>query len=276
MAGATAECPLKVMSFNLRNGLARDGENAWPKRKGILIDTVKHCDPDIMGIQECFGFQAEYLAENLPDYRWIGIGRDANGGSEIAAVFYRTKLLVPIESGNFWLSETPEVPGSRSWDSSLNRIATWVRFHAPKTGTFFHVFNTHFDHIGHVARERSAALLCQRAAHLEPDYPVIVLGDFNARAESTPPWDIFAKNGFKDAWLTAEDRSGPPGTFHGWTVPDSENTSRIDWILHRGPVAVQHCETITYNKQGRYPSDHCPVLARLTIHQLSKGDAGGG
>ncbi|NIA15413.1 MAG: endonuclease [Nitrospiraceae bacterium] len=262
---ALADLPLDVMSFNIRYGTANDGENAWRHRRDTVIRTIRKYDPDVFGTQECLEFQAQYMAQNLPRYRWIGVGRDADGHGETTAVFYKAKDLIPIESGHFWLSETPGVPGSVSWDSSLTRMVTWVRFHHPKTGTFFHFFNTHFDHVGAEARANSATLVAERIGALGPDAAVILTGDFNARGEASAPWGNLVKGGLRDAWISAEKRVGPVGTFGGWKNPDPANDSRIDWILFRGPVTAQYCETVTYNEKGRYPSDHYPVFARLAI-----------
>ena len=262
---ALADLSLDVMSFNVRYGTARDGDNAWRHRRDIVVRTIEAYEPDVFGTQECLEFQAEYLAQALPHYRWIGIGRDADGHGETTAVFYKAKAFIPVASGHFWLSETPDVPGSVSWDSSLTRMVTWVRFHHPKSGTFFHFFNTHFDHRGAQARANSATLVAERIGAIDSAEAVILTGDFNSRGEASPPWKNLAKGGLGDAWLTATGRAGPVGTNGRWKAPASDNGSRIDWILYRGPVTARRCETVTYNEKGRYPSDHYPVFARLTI-----------
>lgn len=262
----TGETPLKVMSFNLRHGLANDGANAWPHRRDILVDAIRQYDPDILGTQECREFQAEYIAEKLPEYRWIGIGRDKDGHGETTAVFFKKKDFIPVESGHFWLSETPEVPGSMSWDTDLTRMVTWVRFHHPPSGKFFHVFNTHFDHRGEIAREKSAELLIQRVAALPGDYPVIATGDFNAVGGSSRPWEILTGGGLHDAWRSAERRDGPETTISRFKAPEPNDTTRIDWILYRGPLDARRAETITFNQDGRYPSDHYPVIVEFTLH----------
>lgn len=262
---ALAEIPLKVMSFNVRYGTALDGPNAWPLRRDLLVETIRKYDPDILGTQETLEFQAEYMAENLSGYRWIGVGRDADGGGEFTAILYKHKVLLPIESGNYWLSEDPGMPGSVSWDSSLTRMVTWIKFRHRETGTFFHYANTHFDHRGEEARQQSARLMLERIAALPQDLPVIVTGDFNAHAERSEPYRIFIEGGMSDAWTTAEHREGPVTTWSAFKAPDPDSKQRIDWILYRGPFSVEHCETVTYNDEGRYPSDHYPVFARMTL-----------
>jgi endonuclease/exonuclease/phosphatase family metal-dependent hydrolase len=262
---AWGETPLTVMTFNLRYGLAMDGDNAWPHRRDILVDTIRKCDPDILGTQECLDFQAEYIAEKLPEYRWIGVGRDADGRGEMTAVFYRKKSLMPVESGFLWLSETPEVPGSVSWDTSLTRMATWVRFRQLEKGVVFQYFNTHFDHKGEEARQQSALLLSARIGQLPPEFPAILTGDFNAAAETSAPYKVFMDKGFKDAWTATANRQGPDTTWCGFSAPDPKAHSRIDWILYRGAVEAISCETVVYTENGHYPSDHFPVVAHLQL-----------
>lgn len=128
-AASAAEDGLVVMSFNIRYGTARDGENSWPKRRDIVVQTIQRDSPDVVGLQECLAFQADYLVAEMPEYRWIGVGREPDGGGEYSAVLYKKKILQPIETGNFWLSETPDVPGTSSWNSANTRMATWAKFH---------------------------------------------------------------------------------------------------------------------------------------------------
>lgn len=258
---------LTVMTFNLRYGLAQDGENAWPKRRELLLETIRQHDPDVIGVQECLLFQAEYIEEELRGYRWVGVGREESGGGEMAAIFYRQKELMPVSSGNFWLSETPEVPGSKSWDSSLPRICTWAKFYHPASKEWFHVYNNHFDHVGQQAREESAKLVAKRVRELPEDAKVIVTGDFNAIAEESAPFKTFIEQGLFDSWLSAPARKGPVTTWSAFKSPDYESKQRIDWILFRGPLTCLTAETVTYNQEGRYPSDHYPVVATFKAEE---------
>jgi len=262
---SAADTALSLMTFNLRYGTAADGDNAWPHRKETLVNAIKQSSPDIIGVQECLMFQAEYIANTLPEYHWLGIGREADGGGEMAAVFYRKNLLNPVETDYFWLSETPGVPGSRSWDTACTRMATHVRFWHRKTGLFFDVLNTHLDHESEAARVNGCALILSRANGPPKDAPVIVMGDFNADAENSAPWNACIEAGFADSWLAARQRVGPEITHGGFHAPNPGQKSRIDWILVRGPIQVEQCETVVYHENGRYPSDHFPVLARITI-----------
>jgi len=263
--GACAESTLTVMSFNVRYGTAGDGANAWPHRKTILTDTIRKFAPDVLGTQECLDFQADFIAQTLPEYRWIGIGRERDGKGEMAAVFYKKDLLCPIETGNFWLSETPDVPGSRSWNTECTRMVTWARFRHLPSGASFCFFDTHFDHASEEARQQSAALLARRAAALAGVLPIVIAGDFNAAAEETESWRILAQAGFTDAWVAAERKNGPEITFGDFAAPRAGEKGRIDWVLFRGPLKGAECETVLYNDKGRYPSDHFPVVARLVL-----------
>lgn len=254
---------LGVMSFNIRYGLAPDGDNAWSKRRDIVADCIKEYAPDVFGTQECLDFQAAYLDEVLKEYRYFGIGRDGDGTGEMTAVFFQWKVLLPVESGHFWLSETPEVPGSISWDSSLTRIASWVKFYHIPSKRYFYYYNTHFDHRGEQARLESAKLVKAHITALKTDLPVVVTGDFNAAAESSEPWKALVSGAIKDAWLEVENPVGPNTTWSGFTAPKPDQDRRIDWILYSGPVQPEHAETLTYNLDGRYPSDHFPVYARF-------------
>jgi endonuclease/exonuclease/phosphatase family metal-dependent hydrolase len=173
-------------------------------------------------------------------------------------VFYRKDRLRAVESGNFWLSETPEVPGSSSWDMSLPRMVTWAVFEDRKTKRRFTYFNTHFAHRGKVddeARRRSALLIASR---MPKDGPFLLTGDFNAAAGASSAYSALVPP-LTDAWLTAKTKAGPEGTFHGFKGTPGAN--RIDWILFRAPWKVKSAAAITDSKDGRYPSDHFPVLA---------------
>jgi len=254
---------LTMMTFNVRYGTAQDGDNAWPKRRDLVVETIRQYNPDVVGVQECLLFQADYIEDNLRGYRWLGVGREHSGGGEMTAIFYRQKDLMPVDSGTFWLSEQPDVPGSKSWDSSLPRICTWAKFYHPDSRKFFHVYNNHFDHMGQQAREESAKMVSQRVSALPQEALVFVLGDFNSYAETTAPFQTFINGGMFDAWLSAAERKGPATTWSGFKAPDPDSKQRIDWILFRGALTCLEAETVTYNQEGRYPTDHYPVVAKF-------------
>jgi len=175
---------LSVMSFNVRYPSPNDGPNIWENRRDILVETIRLKDPDLLGTQELFYSQGQYIAEKLPEYTWFGISRRGNHEDEHMGVFYKKSKLKLIDSGNFWLSETPEVPGSMSWDVSLPRMVTWGIFEIVVTGRRFAYYNTHFPHRrqDHQARIECARVIAQRMRTLPPDLPFIITGDFNAQA----------------------------------------------------------------------------------------------
>jgi endonuclease/exonuclease/phosphatase family metal-dependent hydrolase len=259
------ETTLNVMSFNIRFGTANDGPNHWDLRQDMVVDLIKRHDPDVIGLQECLDFQAEFLVQRLPDYRFVGIGRDRNGGGEMTAVMYKHRMLNPVEVENFWLSETPQEPASNWHDSAITRLVTRVKFWHRGDERFFSVFNTHFDHVGEKARQESARLILSRINELPAEHPVILVGDFNATAEKAEAWTILTEGGLSDAWLTAEDRSGPVSTWGAFRPIDASSDRRIDWVLYRGPIRAESMMSIGDNVEGRFPSDHLPVQARLVI-----------
>ncbi len=250
---------LKVMSFNVRYPAKSDGTNQWEFRRDVLVNTVREKAPDVMGTQELFYEQGQYIAEKLPEYAWFGVSRRGNREDEHMGVFYRKDRLKLVDSGNFWLSETPDTPGSMSWNVSLPRMVTWAVFEIAGTGKRFRYFNTHFAHRreDEDARLRSARLILERVEKLPADMPFIMTGDFNAPAGGEV-YKIFAGS-MREAWAGAERRTGPDGTFNGFK--GTGTGPRIDWIFFRGPVRVVEAETVTRNEDGRYPSDHFPVFA---------------
>jgi endonuclease/exonuclease/phosphatase family metal-dependent hydrolase len=250
---------LRVMSFNVRLPAKSDGPNHWEHRKDLLVETIREKAPDLFGTQELFYEQGLYIAEKMPDYAWFGISRRGNREDEHMGVFYRKDRLKLIESGDFWLSETPETPGSMSWNVTLPRIVTWGLFET-SGGRRFYFYNTHFAHRreDEEARLNSARLIARRIAKLPANVPFVMTGDFNAPAGGTV-YKVF--EGLTDTWTAAPKRTGPEGTFNAFKgVSDGP---RIDWIMYRGAVRAVEAETVTKNDNGRYPSDHYPVFAVL-------------
>ena len=262
---ASAQVPLDVMTFNIRTASGRDGDNAWPRRKELVVATIGRFAPQVVGLQEALDEQIEYLDAMLPDYRWLGIDRGLNGGvglSEATPIFYRYDELSPIESGNFWLTSTPDTPPLRRGGG---RIVTWARFHHRATGRQIYVFNTHLTLRRGQSQLDSAGLIATRVAALLTGTPVIVMGDFNNSAEDSETWRVATARGLRDAWVLADEQRGPTATYGGFGPPGDALTERVDWILVGGPIAVRSVETVLHNDGGRYPSDHYPVVARLEL-----------
>lgn len=264
---AISEDPVSidVMTFNIRTAAGRDGKNAWPNRKELVAETIARSSPQVVGLQEALNEQLEFLQSRLPDYRWLGIDRGLNGGrglSEATPIFYRYRELSPIESGTFWLSDTPERP---SRGRRPSRIVTWARFHHLETGHQIFVFNTHFSLRQGERQLRGAKLINERIASLPPGSAVIAMGDFNSVAERSETWEAATADGLQDAWVIADERRGPGITANGFGPPPEGWEGRIDWILVGGPISVSSVETIVHSDDDRYPSDHYPVLARIKI-----------
>jgi endonuclease/exonuclease/phosphatase family metal-dependent hydrolase len=272
VTGASGQVPLDVMTFNIRTANGRDGENNWPLRKELVVETIGRFAPQVVGLQEALDEQIEYLDAMLPDYRWLGIDRGLNGGvglSEATPIFYRYRELSPVESGNFWLTSTPDTPPVRRNGNRRRRgggrIVTWARFYHRDTGRQFYVFNTHFTLRRGQSQLDSAELIATLVAALPAGAPVIVMGDFNNSAEDSDTWRVATAGGLGDAWVLAGETRGPPVTYGDFGPPGDALMERVDWILVGGPVAVRSVETVLHNDGGRYPSDHYPVAAHLEM-----------
>lgn len=257
-AGA-AEPPLRVMTFNVRLPLASDGANAWEHRREIAAATIAAADPDLIGTQELFKRQGDDLTARLPRYAWIGLDRRGGRADEHMGLFYRRDRLRPLRFGHFWLSDTPETPGSISWGHPFPRMATWAVFETLAGGRRFLAVNTHLPYRAEdeAAREKGAALLLQRIERLADGLPVVLTGDFNT-APGGKAHQLLTET-LADAWSEARERRGPEGTFHAFT---GQADRRIDWILTRG-FRAERAETLARPKGERQVSDHFPVVATL-------------
>ncbi|MEQ1904318.1 MAG: endonuclease/exonuclease/phosphatase family protein [Pirellulaceae bacterium] len=262
---------LKIVSFNIRYGTAADGENHWKKRRDFVIDTIKELNPDLLGTQETLGFQRDFLAEKLGDYDCLGVGRDdGKDAGEMMALFYRKTRFEKQDGGHFWLSETPEKAGSKSWDSSLPRMVTWVKLRDKEQANGLPILflNTHFDHQGPIARLESAKLIRLKAVELGRDCLIVITGDFNAD-EGSPPYEaLFSAVDGKESPVIDSFRQFHPqkspdeGTFSSFK-PTNVSGSRIDWIAVSRGWQVQSAEIIRAARDGRTPSDHFPVAATV-------------
>jgi len=257
--------PLCVMTYNLRYA-SPNPPNAWPTRRPLMREVIQSIAPDVFGTQEGLYSQLKDLASDLPEFEWIGLGREGGSKGEFMAVFFRKARLEPLAFDHFWLSDTPDVIGSTTWGNSNRRMVTSIRFRDRATGGEFFLFNTHFDHQIQLAREKSAELVRQRVTALDTKLPVLLIGDFNAAAETNQAYLVLTADKFlSDAWLSARERHGEGvGTFNDFkaAVP---NGPRIDWVLTRGDVAVDRAEIITFSRNGQFPSDHFPVATWLKL-----------
>jgi len=256
---------LRVMTYNLRYASMK-GSEAWPDRRPAMKALLKQQSPDIMGTQEGVYHQLRDLAADLPEYDWIGTGRDGGSRGEFMAIYYRRERFEPLAYDHFWLSDTPEVIASSTWGNTNRRMVTSVRFKDRRSDKVFHLWNTHLDHALQPAREKAAELIKTRLAKMPSNEPVILMGDFNAEATRNPVYDTLTQGiGFTDSWFAAAQRKNETlNSFNGFAKPVF-NSARIDWILYRGDAEVTSAEVVVDGSpEGRQPSDHHPVLARMT------------
>lgn len=254
---------LNVMTYNIRYDNPNDGENKWALRKDFLSSQISYNEVDIFGIQEGLQHQVNYLDSVFVAYNYIGVGRDdGKTKEEYTAIFYNAKKLKVIESNTFWLSETPNKI-SVGWDASMERICTYGLFENKNTKQQFFVFNTHFDHIGDVARIKSAALILEKIKTLNTsNLPVILMGDFNLKPEATPI-KLLSKE-LNDARKGSISKPfGPIGTFNAFDF-NKPVVDRIDYIFtSKKKIKVLKYAVLSDSKDCKYPSDHLPVLIKV-------------
>ncbi len=269
LAASAQDNPLQAMTFNIRYNNPSDSINAWPNRKDKLASQVLYHHPQILGVQEALWDQMQDLAQALPQYKFTGVGRDDGAKKgEFSAIFYDTTRLQLLNSNTFWLSETPEKTGSKGWDAAICRIVTWARFRDKKTKKEFYHFNTHFDHMGKIARRESARLLLQKVAQITGRVPAIITGDFNATPDDEPIRVIMDEQNplhLKDAKLLSQTpHYGPSGTFNGFKRSETGDQP-IDYIFLKGNWTVLQHATISQTWKGLFASDHFSVIAKLVF-----------
>jgi len=266
--GADGE-PLRVMSFNIRYDNPADGEDAWSKRRATVASMIRFHGADVVGLQEALRNQIADLEAALPHFGWFGTGRSAERDGEHCAILFRRDRMEVLAESTFWLSETPEVAGSRAWDAALPRIVTWGKLRDRRTGAVLHFFNTHFDHRGETARRESARLLLQMVAEIAgKEGPIVVTGDFNATPESEP-YRILTTGGGALVDALHASRCPHHGPTSSWNAFEAiEPGRRIDFILVRPPVEVRQHGILSDTFDGRFPSDHLPALAEVSIGKL--------
>lgn len=252
---------LRVMSFNVRTITGKDGPNRWEARKDLFADTIRQLHPDVIGTQELAKEQGDDTVARLPEYTWFGRDRFGGHADEHMGIFYRKDRLKLIDSGDYWLSDTPDKVASITWGNIFPRMVNWALFERLADHKRFYLLDTHYPYRDQDedARSRSAREMATWISKLPAGVPVIVTGDFNTGPESESHTTLTVA--LKDAWSTAPKREGPEDTFHDFT---GKPTKRIDWILCRG-VEATSVQTVTTSKDGRYPSDHFPVEATFTL-----------
>ena len=257
---------LNVMTFNIRYDNRGDGQDQWRFRAGNVASMFATHDVAVAGLQEVLHRQLTELKKRLPQYEAVGVGReDGKQRGEYAPIFYRKDRLTLERYDTIWLSKTPGKPGSKSWDSSLPRIATLAWFKEKKGDQRWLIVNTHFDHRGAEARRESAALIAHhvKKVRYRDQLPAVVMGDLNCLPNSEP-YKNLQRGGFKDALLESKAKHvGPMSSWNGFgkaVVPGR----RIDFIFVDAHLKVLSHKIDASQFKGRFPSDHCPVITRLS------------
>jgi len=252
---------LKIMSFNIRYGLADDGENSWNFRKDNVADIIKKNNPDLLGLQEALKFQIDELLKALPEYKMIGVGRDdGKEAGEYSCILYKKNKFYVDTTETFWFSETPSVPGSKHWGNNFTRICTWGKFIERKSQKNFYYYNLHLDHESQPSREKSAELLVKKIKAQKDKLPVILSGDFNC-GEDNQTIKTILSFGLKDTYRTLHNQSENEGTFNSFK--GETKGDRIDFIFVSKNFKIREAKILRDNYNGKYPSDHFPIFARV-------------
>lgn len=254
---------MNVATFNIRLKTSQDVGNLWDDRKTAVTNLIKYHEFDIFGIQEGFAEQLDDMQNTLSTYSYIGVGRDDGmKKGEYSAIFYKKDRFTLINSGTFWLSETAYDKPNKGWDAALPRICTWGIFEDKENKKKFIFMNTHFDHVGVVARRESAKLILQKAKELAKELPLILTGDFNIDQHNEAYFTLANSKVVQDAYELAPLKYEPNATFNGWGK-SLKADERIDHIFITKPFTVRKYGILTDTYLGKFPSDHFPVFVQL-------------
>ncbi len=260
---------MKIMTCNIRASGALDpGKDNWSFRKQICADVLREQAPDIVCFQEMWDEQFVDLSVMLPEFNSYGIADTALSLHPVNTIFYRAADFTKISAGGYWLSQTPHIAGSRSWDSECVRLANWIRLRDRRTGIDFKVINTHLDHIGQVARESQAHLILEDCAAYPNDYPQILTGDMNCDHRNAAI-HVFKSGGWSDTYGAVHGTENPGFTFHQFLGPKYKSESgmgKMDWIFVKGKIKARDAEIIKSSTGNRFPSDHYFVSATVDFH----------
>lgn len=258
----------RVMTYNIRyaGDEKADGENAWSKRKDPVSLMIRFHKADIVGLQEALRNQIDDLTKILPQFGWTGAGRDdGKDQGEFSAILFNKNKFEKLDNGTFWLSENPDVP-SKGWDAALNRVCSWIKLKDKLTDKQFFFFNTHFDHIGETARTNSSRLILDKIKSMASGLPVILTGDFNYTSSAEGYKFITSENSpLKDAqFISQSGHYGSDVTFNNFGEEHTPG-NKIDFIFVNDKISVFEHGVIGETFNGKYPSDHMPVVAEIKI-----------
>ncbi len=264
---AVSQQALNVMTFNIRYATPSDGVNQWDNRKDFVAQTVQFYEADLCGMQEALYSQITDLEKRLPEYGWVGVGRDdGDKKGEFSPVFYLKSRFELIETSTFWLNENPEILGY-GWDARFNRVVTWAKLLDKITQKEVMIFNTHFDHQGEIARRESAKLVLSKVKEIAGSTSFVVTGDFNATPSQEPILILTDKSRdfhfIRSEKFSRTPHFGPNGTFSGFTEKERDNEP-IDYVFvsEKDAEVLKHA-TLSNTWGGLYASDHFAVIATL-------------
>lgn len=273
LAAPLLAADLTVVTYNIRNDNRGDKDNRdWTTvRRPLVVESIREMKPDIFGVQEAFDHQVKQLAKDLPEFKWLGVGRDdGKTKGEYCAIFYRADRLSLIDDkqGTFWLSDTPDVPNSITWGNACTRIATWAEFTDKTTKKTLCVYNTHWDHRGQPSREKSGDLLYKHSETRRATMPTIIMGDFNATPGNQAMKNLLRADLNDPAPLTLTYTKLNPDnpnsrTGHGYSA--KKDGSPIDHVLTTPHWKIKRAWIDYFNRDNIYPSDHYPVGAVLEL-----------
>lgn len=256
---------MRILTCNVRVATASDGENGWEFRKQLCADVIASQRADVVCFQEMNREQFTYLAAALSEFATYGMADHPLGEHPLNAIFHRKDLFAVVESAGYWLSETPHISGSKSWDSKCIRFANWVRLKEQATGKQFRMINTHLDHVSQPARENQARILVEDASAFPAEFPQFLTGDMNCDADNEA-YRVFKSGGWQDTYSAIHGVENPGITYHGFKGLEwSWAVGKMDFIFCRGDVRVTNSEIITDSREGRYPSDHFFISADVEI-----------
>ena len=255
-----------IATYNLRYDNPGDSGNLWINRAPVVASLIRFHDFDIFGTQEGYKNQLDDIKNALPQYTYYGVGRnDGKDAGEHSAIFYKKDDFTVLKKGDFWLSQTPDRPGL-GWDATCcNRICSWVYLQHKKSGKRFYVFNAHYDHQGVKARRESSKLILQKIKEIAGNEPVIFTGDLNGSHSSEPYLTIANSGLLRDSYKEVKYPYANSASHNGFGKTN-DSTNIIDHIFISKHFTASKWGVLTDTYHGKYPSDHFPVLAEITLN----------
>lgn len=270
---ATKKAVHKILSCNVRVDVAEDHTHGdgWQDRKEFCAEVIRAQKADLIGFQEVQEVHFRDLKQRLPDYDTYALSNGKANFHPNCAIFFSRSRYELITAGGFWLSETPHIAASKSWDTKNSRLVNWVQLRDRASGKELRFWNTHLDHIGHEARAKGAEMIAQASEVLGRDLPQLLTGDMNAPITHDAIKNFIA-GGWADTYAAVHGEKDPGYTYHGFkgvnygaTKPNGEPRLKIDWIFSRGAVKPVAATIIRDGRNDHYPSDHYFVSAEVEI-----------